>query len=103
MGSSWQTAFVGHLSQESLAAALAPCPVDVARVLFDCTNMTGYDLATRHSFVEWNRARPKLERVAIITDNALWHMVVGAMSLASGRTMRCFASLEAGQAWLEGL
>ena len=52
MGSSWQTAFVGHLSQASLAAALAPCPKDVVRVFFDCTKITNYDLATHHSFVE---------------------------------------------------
>lgn len=102
MGTYWQTAFVGHLSEETLASALGTCPKDVAQVVFDCTSMTGYDLSSRHAFVKWNKELATLERVAIVTENTLWHMVVGAMSLASGKPMRCFGSLDDARAWVGG-
>ncbi len=49
----------------------------------------------------WNaRFRPRINRVAVITEKILWHMVVAAMAVASGQTMKAFDSVDAAEAWL---
>lgn len=78
-------------------------PAGRCALLFDATEMTGYDSDTRSRFVEFNRrAREQLCRVAVVTDNALWRMVVSAMAVASGQQMRGFASAPEARSWLEG-
>ena len=72
-------------------------------LIVDCREMTSYDSEARSAFVTWNRShRQHLERVAIITDKLLWHMVIRTMSLASGQTMRPFDGIEDAQAWVSG-
>jgi ABC-type transporter Mla MlaB component len=96
----------GHLTEDSLARALEPVTADIERgctvaLLIDCLKMTGYDSAARALFVTWNgRFRGSVVHVAIVTDNSLWHMLVSAMALASGRSMRVYDRLADAQAWL---
>lgn len=92
----------GHLTLESLELALASLSVSQLRpLLVDCTKMDSYEAAARERFVEWHREhRAVISGVAVVTDNRLWHMIVSAMSLASGQKMRAFADAEAAHVWL---
>jgi hypothetical protein len=70
-------------------------------LLVDCNEMTGYDAEARERFVEWTRAHTdQIHCFAIVTSNTLWHMVISAMSLASRKVMRPFASPIAARTWL---
>lgn len=97
------------LDRAQLDTALELLETKIARqpafdVVFDCSGMTGYTPDARGRFVDWHRAhRASIGRVAIVTENTLWHMVVATMSLASGRSMRCFQSVEAALRWVSPL
>ena len=92
----------GHLTQSALLGALRalePIEESVA-LLIDATAMTGYDLAARTRFVEWNRRnRAHVQRVAIVTSKLVWRTVISAMSLASSQQMKPFASAAEAAAW----
>ena len=92
----------GHLTLESLELSLALLSVSPGRpLLVDCTKMESYDSEARERFVGWHREhRAMISAVAVVTDKSLWHMIVSAMSLASGQKMRAFADVEAAHAWL---
>jgi hypothetical protein len=100
---------VGHLTERSLAEALenvtralhvASRPVPV---LLDCTGMEGYELDARHAFVAWNQhERERVSRLAIVTENRLWHVVITAMALASGQRMMGFTTEAQARLWLTG-
>jgi len=96
----------GHLTLEAVEAALSPLHdglADGVSLVFDCTEMTGYDRAARSRFVEWHGAhRDRIARVAIVTDRTLWHVAVTAMSLASSTTMRAFRARAEAEAWATG-
>ena len=63
--------------------------------------MTGYDREAREEFVAWHRqSASHVVRVAVVTENMLWHLVVSAMALASGKAMKPFDSMAAAQNWL---
>lgn len=96
----------GHLTRVQLEATLAELGETLSQrehktpVLLDCSNMGGYDLDARHAFVEWNqRWRSQVSRVAIVTSNRLYHVVISTMSLASGQAMKGFAEREDAIAW----
>ncbi len=92
----------GHLTREVLQRALSGIVLGALPrpVLIDCTKMTGYELDARHGFVDWIKKNgTKISRVAILTDNRIWWMVISAMSLASGRAMRGFGEESAAVAW----
>ena len=98
----------GVLTREALSAALAGIQphIDASAgavvLLVNCEAMTDYELEARAAFVTWNREnRARIERVAIVTVKPLWQMVVSAMSLASGQTLRPFSTAAAARAWLE--
>ena len=94
---------VAHLTRESLDEALAGLgDVSVGEdLIVDAAEMTGYDGLARARFVEWNAANRKaIRRLAIVTNNPLWGMVIRAMSLASGREMRPFATRDEAAAWI---
>ena len=102
---------VGHLSADALESRLAPVrkqlaeadPDQRACLLVDAQRMTDYDHAARELFVRFGADhRKRVQRVAIVTDNKLWLMVIAAMSLASGQSMRGFATRELASDWLEG-
>ena len=90
----------GHLTRAQLEQVLADVADQLrarqlAPVLLDCSAMDGYDLDARHAFVEWNKQwKRHVTRVAIVTHNRLYHVVIATMSLASGQLtdnqrMRC--------------
>lgn len=71
-------------------------------LLVDALAMTDYDTDARSRFVEWNAAHKKqIHRVAIVTEKVLWHMVVAAMSVASGQKMRAFSTVDEALGWME--
>ncbi len=89
----------GHLSREALDAAL-PSVSGPCALLVDARAMTGYDLAARTRFVEWNTEhRERIRRVAIVTDKIVWRTVISAMSLASRQPMKAFADAEEAKSW----
>lgn len=95
----------GRLTHAGLERALASTNERLATpggtVLFDCRRMTSYELDARHAFVAWNaRMKPLVRRVAVLTSNRMWWVVVGAMSLASGQEMRAFGDEAEALAWL---
>lgn len=97
----------GHLTAEVLAEALSDAERALAqvepkiRLLVDCLNMADYDRDARQAFVNWNRKhQARIAAVAVVTHRQIWHVVVGAMALASGQKMRAFDTIEAARAWL---
>ena len=97
----------GHLSESVLAAALDRADHDIHAasshpiLVVDCLNMTGYDSGARSLFIAWNsRHRKKFLCVVVITQNKLWHMVVGTMALASGQKMRAFNDTAEAAPWI---
>jgi hypothetical protein len=99
---------VDHLTEPALRAALSPTVALLGvggprlLLLVDCRRMTGYDADARALFVSWNTAhRHRIDRVAIVTDNRLWHMVIAAMSLATRQEMRPFPDPVNARMWLE--
>jgi hypothetical protein len=97
----------GHLTERSLAAALAGATKSLRSagggvgLIVDCTTMTSYDLAARGVFVEWNKAsRGSLRRLAILTTNSLWRMVISVMALAAGTEMKPFGRRSDALDWL---
>jgi hypothetical protein len=98
----------GHLTDTVLEAALVSVTGRLVggttsfRLLVDCLRMTGYDSAARALFVEWNKKhRRRIERVAVLTEKVIWHMVISAMSLASRQDMRPFTDRAAALGWLQ--
>lgn len=92
----------GHLTTEVLEGALPQTDWDDRAVMIvDCSTMTGYDGAARSEFVRWHRAhRERIAAVAVVTEKPLWHLVVSAMSLASGQQMRAFDDLRSARSWV---
>jgi len=95
----------GYLSFDTIDAVLGDVEPHLTRgcvLLVDCLGMTGYDADARAAFVSWHRGhRELIRRTAILTDKPLWHMIVSAMSLASGTPMRAFDERRAALAWLD--
>jgi hypothetical protein len=97
----------GHLTRDALEEALDGATRRLGQdfhqvaLIVDCRTMTGYDADARALFASWNaRFRSRINRVAVITEKVLWHMVVAAMAVASGQRMKAFDSMEAADAWL---
>ena len=95
----------GHLTRAGLEQVLDGIAQQLqtrerAPVLLDCTTMDGYDLDARHAFVDWNKQwKGRVERVAIVTPNRLYHVVIATMSLASGQAMKGFADHDEALHW----
>jgi hypothetical protein len=95
----------GHLTVETLSEWLGPVEAGLpedgqAPLVVDATEMTGYDAEARNLFVRRMIAlRPRLGRIAIITGNPLWHMVIATMRLTTGTEMRAFETVSEGRAW----
>lgn len=90
----------GHLSRESLDAAIGQIEdqlsmFDPCHLVVDALEMTGYTGEARQRFVDFAREHgDALGRISILTTKPLWRVVISAMSLASGKTMRPYASHE---------
>ncbi len=102
-----QVTLGGHLTREALERALAGVlgpDRQGATVVVDCRAMTSYELDARSAFVEWSAAhRSAIRGVAVLTDKPFWHLVIRAMSLASGQRIRPFATLHDATEWLDGI
>jgi hypothetical protein len=99
-----------HLTAAALAQALGPVQNRIGaraenlRLLFDCRSMTGYDRAARELFVSWHRGcSARSCRIAILVANPLWHLVIAAMALASGKEMKPFSDRPSAIGWLSRL
>jgi hypothetical protein len=98
-------ALEGHLTAASLEAALSEATSRLrsggsANLIVDCLKMNGYDPDARSVFVEWNKvSRGRVRRVAILTTNSLWRMVISVMGMASSAEMKPFASRSDAMAW----
>jgi hypothetical protein len=96
----------GHLGAEALEIALADATARLrgggtASLIVDCLSMTGYDPDARAVFVEWNKSsRGRVRRVAILTTNSLWRMVISVMGMASSTEMKPFTSRSDAMVWL---
>ncbi len=74
-----------------------------ARLMIDCRRVEGYEGDSRDRIVKWARSqRDRVDRVAIVTDNVLWQMVLRTSSLASRQSMRGFTDIEDAFDWLSG-
>jgi hypothetical protein len=95
----------GHLTRDQLERVLDGIGEQLRRrelapVLLDCSAMDGYDLDARHAFVDWNKQwKAHVTRVAIVTHNRLYHVVIATMSLASGQAMKGFGEYDDALAW----
>jgi hypothetical protein len=93
--------FVGHLTAADVRRQAFAVDRTASTLLVDCLAMTDYDPDARAEFVAWNkRTKAQFDRVAIVTDKLAWRMVIAAMSLASGQTMRAFDDVGSARAWL---
>jgi len=94
----------GHLTRTSLQIELGRAESELragTSMIVDCAAMDDYDADARTLFVDWHREhRKQFGSVAVITDKRLWHMLVSAMSLASGKRMRAFNDLGEARSWL---
>jgi len=91
----------GVLSAARLAQALGAVDMTSDRMLVDVLEMTDYQPEARELFVDWHkRHRSELSKVAIVTSNGFWRVVVSAMALASGQHMKAFEAPRDAEAWL---
>jgi len=91
----------GILSAAGLAQALGAVDLSSDRMLVDVLEMTDYQPEARELFVDWHkRHRGELSKVAIVTSNGFWRVVVSAMALASGQHMKAFDARPEAEAWL---
>ena len=97
----------GHLTKAALVSALDAADSALAStaerivLLVDCRSMTGYDTEAREYFVEWNKAaRARVRRLAVVTERAMWQLVVSGMALASGQAMKAFDDRYSAERWL---
>jgi hypothetical protein len=97
----------GHLTKAALVGALDAADAALAStaeriaLLVDCSKMTSYDTEAREHFVEWNKgARARVRRLAVVTERAMWQLVVSGMALASGQAMKAFDDRYSAERWL---
>jgi len=102
--------FNGKLTLESLNRAFATIEGDIPQepqqfdLIVNCLPMESYEIAAREGFVAWNRQhRHQIRAVAILTSKALWNMVIRAMALATGMTMRPFSEHSAARGFFDSL
>ncbi len=95
----------GNLTAEVLGRQLQTAKRDfqeskILGMVVDARMMTAYEAEARELFVQWHREhRHLVRRIAIVTRNPLWHMVIRAMSLAAGVPMHPFGELAPAIEW----
>ena len=97
---------VGRLDEHQLTPKLEMLSEHLRRgpanVVIDCKRMTDYTAEARRCFVAWiAQHRGLLQRVAIVVEQPLWHMVIRAMSFASGQPLQSFDTRDEADAWLK--
>jgi len=103
-----QITLTGHLTKEQLEQAFDSIENDLEssisprKLIVDCSTMTSYDMAARSTFVEWNKKwRRSIDRVAIVTENTLFHMVIRIMAKVTSQQMKYFTNLDSAVEWIE--
>lgn len=103
-----QITFEGHLTKAQVQQEFNKIEAELEKteepqsLVVDCSKMTGYESAARTAFVDWNkRWRSKLGRVAIVTDNVLWHMVIKMMAKVSSQDMKEFVDINQAIKWAQ--
>ena len=98
----------GFLDAEQMNAAARQASANLDRLgqgclLVDCSAMDDYEAEARRLFTEWNsQNRHRIDRVAVVTEKVLWHMVIRTIGLASSQTMKPFDTRDAAFEWLTG-
>lgn len=100
---------VGHLDKQNLSGALGPLDAQLAgvgpegaAVLFDISGMTSYDGEARTAYIQWQTLqRDRLQRIAVVTQRTLWHMVIAAIGLASKVSVKTFSTVAEARRWAE--
>ena len=97
--------FEGHLDRTQVHVELGRAARELApggALIVDCREMTSYANDARESFIEWNkRHKSRIRRVAILTDNLLYRMVISTMRLMTDQDMRAFADEESANEWVD--
>lgn len=99
---------VGHLDLAGLQGALSPIHEALARkpgsfrMLINALHMESYDPVARDWWVrEWSpQYRPRLERLAIVTDRTVWHMLAVTLALATSLKIKPFREPGEAREWL---
>jgi SpoIIAA-like len=75
----------------------APGPVSI---VFDLLDISGYDIATRHQYIQWHlKHGSRLRRVAVVTERTLIGAVVTAMGLAARGHIKSFKTFIDAEEW----
>jgi SpoIIAA-like len=96
----------GHLTKQQLENELEPVEERLSvgalsAVIVDCSSMDGYDVDARAHFTAWlERHRSQMPKIAVVTHNRLYHLVISAMRLATGARVKAFDTLEEARAWV---
>ncbi len=103
---SLHVALEGNLTAGALKTSLASIQKEIdqssgpTNVIFDARQMTEYEISARTAFVDWHkRNKKKLRKIAIVTKNPLWRVVIHGMSLATGTNMKPFSDMSTAEAW----
>lgn len=94
-----QLKFVGQLEVNRVDEAFSIVRSET-RLLVDVLEMTGYTPQARESFVSHLSKRGDVTAVAVVTKKTLWRAMVGAMGLATRRSMRAFDNEADARGWL---
>ena len=103
-----QISLRGHLTRNQLEQAFDSIEADLEsstsplNLIVDCSSMTGYDMAARSTFIEWNKKwRRSINKVAIVTENTLFHMVIRIMAKVTSQQMKYFTDLGSAVEWAQ--
>lgn len=72
-------------------------------LLVDITAMSGYDPEARALYISWHSShRDRLKKVAVVTDKAMWRMMIATVGLAAKGDMRAFENAATALSWVRG-
>jgi hypothetical protein len=70
-------------------------------LLVDVLAMTSYEPVVRDDYIAWHRRHgAQLRRIAVVTNRAMWRLIVATIGLATGGTTRAFESRDEAARWL---
>jgi hypothetical protein len=102
----FKIAIVGHLTVDVLGDELEAVSQglrgtqDAVALLFDVLKMTGYDPPIRNLYIDWHtRHKQRVARVAVVTDHALWRVVVSTVGLAVRASVKTFTDPASAREW----
>lgn len=70
-------------------------------LLFDILRMSAYEPEVRDEYLRWHKRHGAgIRRVAVVTDRAMWRLVIATLGMASGGSTRAFDQVDPARAWL---